>query len=87
MTTIAANTTLSKVVEQDEDAGETCTSSESGCTGTVTCTGGSASETFSITETFNVTSTSLTGQIVETFTDTGLGISLTCNYTFTFTPS
>jgi hypothetical protein len=79
--------TLGNVVEDAEDAGETCTSSESGCNGTVTCTGGSATETINITETFNVTSTSVTGQIKETITATGLGISLSCNYTFTLTPN
>jgi hypothetical protein len=85
--TVAANQTLSNIVAEQEDAGESCTSSESGCNGTVNCTGGSATEMFSITETFAVTSTSVTGQIMETITASGLGISLTCNYTFTLTPN
>jgi hypothetical protein len=84
---VTANQSLSNVVSDAEDGGENCTSSESGCNGTVTCTGGSAAETVNLTETFTISNTSVTGQIMETITPAGLGLSLTCNYTFTLTPS
>jgi hypothetical protein len=40
-----------------------------------------------ISITFTVGTNSVNGQVMETITDTAAGVSLTCNYGFTFTPT
>jgi len=85
---VVANQNPTNVMD-DADAGVNCTPSGSGCNFTVTCSGDSDGLSIAISEMFTISSTSASGQLMETLSDpeAGAGLSLTCNYTFTLTPS
>jgi|HubBroStandDraft_1064217.scaffolds.fasta_scaffold27331_5 hypothetical protein len=87
--TVAANESFSNIMTGTTaaggtDAGVDCNSSDTGCSISETCS--SARVSFQITITATVGTDSVNGQTKETVTESAAGVSLTCNYGFTFTP-
>jgi hypothetical protein len=85
--TVAANETFSNLMAGTTsamDAGVNCSSTDTGCSVSETCSSAGTGLGIQISTTATVGTNSVNGQVMETITATG--VSLTCNYAFTFTP-
>ncbi len=92
MTTVTANESASSLMTGTmaaggADAGANCTSSDTGCSVSETCSSGSSGASIQITIMATVGTNSVSGHVTETIMEAAVGVSLTCNYEFTYTPT